>query len=83
MPVYFFDIYEGGTLIPDIRGMELERLDEVEREAAETAIAIARDRLPGGGALTVKVKVRDEADRNVMTAAATLTIERIDEPDRR
>ena len=82
MPVYFFDIYEGGTLIPDIRGMELERLDQVEREAAETAVAIARDRLSGNNAQTVKVKVRDGAHRHVMTATAALTIERVDAPGR-
>jgi hypothetical protein len=83
MPVYFFDIYEDGRFIPDMRGMELVRLDQVEREAAEAAAVIAQDRLPGSNAQTVRVKVRDESDRHVVTATATLSVERIAGSNRR
>ena len=40
--------------------MAFARLDEAELEAAEAAAAIARERLPGNVARSVRVKVRDE-----------------------
>ena len=63
-------------------GFDTSDLSPEAREAAETAIAIARDRLSGNNAQTVMVKVRDGAHRHVMTATAALTIERVDALDR-
>lgn len=75
MPMYYFDVRENGCFIPDRIGTELDDVAAAEREAAEAAAAIARDRLPGSKAQTVRVEVRD-ATGHILTATATLSVER-------
>ena len=41
----FFDVREGTRFAPDDEGLEFPDLDAAEREAAEAAAAIDRDRL--------------------------------------
>jgi hypothetical protein len=77
MSQFYFDIREGGRLIPhDEDGLEFANLDDAEREAGLTALEIARDVLPTGKAGEVKVEVHDEQRQHVMTVTVSIGIRR-------
>jgi hypothetical protein len=78
MPRFYFDVREGTTFVPDEEGMEFESLDAAEREAAETAAEIGRDRLPKGDAREVTIQVRNEHRQRVLTVTASLEVHRVD-----
>ena len=60
MPRFYFDLREGGMFSPDDEGVEFPDLNAAEREAAEAAAAIGRDRLPKGGSREINMEVRNE-----------------------
>jgi hypothetical protein len=60
MPRFYFDIREDPLFIPDDEGTEFPDLDAAEREAAEAAAQIGRDRLPYGDAHDITLEVRNE-----------------------
>ena len=67
MPRFFFDVCEGTRFAPDDEGLEFPDLDAAEREAAEAAAAIGRDRLPKGDAREIVIQVRNEHGQRVLT----------------
>ncbi|HVL74287.1 MAG TPA: hypothetical protein VM434_20625 [Beijerinckiaceae bacterium] len=77
MPRYFFNVREGTRFHEDEEGLEFPDLDAAEREAAETAAAIGRDRLPKGDARDVTVEVLNEHRQRVITVTVTMEINRV------
>jgi hypothetical protein len=80
MPRFYFDIREGATFIPDDDGLEFPDLDAAEREAAEAAAAIGRDRLPNGDTREVVMEVRNEHRQRVLTLRVSMQVERVHPP---
>jgi hypothetical protein len=78
MPRFYFDVREGARFDSDEDGMEFPDVDAAQREAAEAAAEIARDRLPKGLARTVTVEVRNEHSQRIVTAVVTLAVDRVD-----
>jgi hypothetical protein len=60
--------------------MEFESFEAAEREAAETAAEIGRDRLPTGDAREVTVEMRNEHRQRVLTVKVSLEIDRVEPP---
>jgi hypothetical protein len=77
MPSFYFDVREGDRFIPDDEGMKLPDLDAAEREAAEAAASIGRERLPKREARDVTIEVRDEHKQRVCTVTVAMMIERV------
>jgi hypothetical protein len=65
VPRFFFDIRDGSKFVADEEGLELPDLDAAEREAAEAAADMGRDKLPGGKLRRVIVEVRDDDGRRL------------------
>jgi hypothetical protein len=65
MPRCFFHVQEGDVVHEDDHGQECESLEKMEREAAITAVSIARDLTTQGRYCHVCVKVTDETFRPV------------------
>ncbi|GEO18337.1 DUF6894 family protein [Microvirga aerophila] len=80
MPRFYFDVREGASFLSDDEGQEFDSLDAAEREAAEAAADIGRDRLPKGDAREVTVEVRNEHRQRVLTATVSLEIQRVEPP---
>ena len=76
MPRYYFDLREDRTVVEDEEGLSLPDIDAAQREAAETAAEIGRDRLPKGGLRFVTIDVRDENGDNLLSVTATLEVKR-------
>ena len=77
MPKYYFDIREKGRFVPDEEGTDLPDMDAAEREAAELAASIGRDRLPSSESRAIIVEARNEHRQRVMTVTASLDIVRV------
>ena len=76
MPRYYFDEYDGDTVMQDDEGLELDGIEAARAEARKALPDIARDVLPeDGDRRTMVVKVRDEAGKVVITATLSLLIE--------
>ncbi len=80
MPRFYFDTREGSHFSPDEEGLEFPDLDAAEREAAEAAAEIDRDRLPHGDARDVTVEVRNEHGQRVITVQVRMDIHRVAPP---
>jgi len=80
MPRFYFDTREGSKFIPDDEGLEFPNLDAAEREAAEAAAEIGRDRLPSGDTRDVTVEVRNEHGQRVLTVRVSIEIDRVAPP---
>ena len=78
MSRYYFDIREGARFVPDEEGMEFESLDAAEREAAEAAAEIGRDRLPKGDAQEVTIELKNEHRQRVLTVTVAIEINPVD-----
>ena len=72
---FYFDVQEGGRFIPDDEGLEFPDLDAAEREAAQAAADIGRDRLPKGDARRVTIEVRNEHGERVLTVTVPLEVD--------
>jgi hypothetical protein len=77
VPQFYFDVREGSRFMPDDEGLELSDLDHAEREAAEAAAEIGRDRLPKGDAREITIEVRNEHRQRVLTVTVSMQIERV------
>jgi hypothetical protein len=77
MPKYYFDIREKGRFVPDEEGTDLPDFEAAEREAAELAASIGRDRLPSSEGRAIIVEVRNQHRQRVMTVTVTLDIVRV------
>ncbi len=80
MPRFDFDVREGCRFDPDDDGLEFPDLNTAEREAAEAAAEIGRDRLPRGDTREVVVEVRNEHGQRVVTVEVSLRINRVAPP---
>ncbi len=80
MPRFYFDVREGPRFAPDDEGLEFDDLDAAEREAAEAAAQIGRDKLPKGGTRDVTIEVRNEHGQRVLTVVISLHIDRVAPP---
>jgi hypothetical protein len=78
MPLFYFDVREGVRFTPDDDGLDFPDVDAAEREAADAAASIGRDRLPNGHARSVTVEVRNEHGQRIITATVTLAVDRVD-----
>jgi len=83
MPRYYFDLREDGSFVEDEDGLSLPNINAAQREAAETAAEIGRDRLPKGGVQFVTIDVRDENGDNLLSVTATLEVKRSSQQDNR
>ena len=78
MPRFYFDVREGSRFVPDEVGLEFDSLDAAEREAAEAAAEIGRDRLPKGDTREVTVELRNDHGQRVLTVTVSMEIHRVD-----
>lgn len=72
---YFFDTYDGNSLVSDAEGIELQSVEMARIEAQKALPDLARDGLPDGDQNTFIVSVRNEAGQVVLRAALTLIVE--------
>jgi hypothetical protein len=77
VPRFYFDVREGSLFPPDNDGLEFPELDEAEREAAEAAAGIGRDRLPSSDAREITIEVRNEHRQRVLTVTVSMQVERV------
>lgn len=77
MPRFYFDVREGEKFTSDDEGLVFDSLDAAEREAAEAAADIGRDRLPRSEARAVTVEVRNEHRQRVLTVTVSMEIHRV------
>lgn len=72
MPRFYFDVIQGEESVEDDEGTELPSIEAAERDALISAAEINRDNAKAGRINTVKVQVRDEGGKIVLTAASVL-----------
>jgi hypothetical protein len=78
MARFYFDVREGVRFVPDEEGLEFPDIGAAEREAAQAAAEIGRDKLPTGAARSVTVEVRNEHGQRIITATVALALDRVD-----
>jgi hypothetical protein len=78
MPRFYFEIREGTRFVPEDEGLEFPDLAAAEREAAEAAAGIGRDRLPKGDAREISVEVLNEHRQRVITVTVSMTVHRVE-----
>ena len=78
MPLYFFDLIDGGVTNRDEFGVDLSGFDEARDQAGALLPDIARDELPDGELHTFACWVRDERDRVIYKGTLTYHGERPD-----
>ncbi len=78
MPSFYFDLREGASFTPDDEGLECDSLDVAEREAAEAAAVIVRDRLPKDNGRAISVEVRNEHRQRVLTVTVSIELHQVD-----
>ena len=76
MPRFYFDVSHGPNCIPDEEGFELASLDAAEHEATQTLVQLGRDWL--SRAREVRMRVRDEQDRQVLALSVAISVERLE-----
>jgi hypothetical protein len=76
MPRFYFDLREGATHVLDPDGAEFSTQAAVAAEAAQVAMAVAQDHFTGSELQLVVVEVHDGEGAGVLTATASLKIER-------
>jgi hypothetical protein len=80
VPRFYFDVREGASFVPDEEGLEFDSFEAAEREAAETAAEIGRDRLPTDDAREVTVEMRNEHRQRVLTVKVSIKIDTVEPP---
>jgi hypothetical protein len=80
MPRFYFDVREGARFIPDDEGLEFDSFEAAEREAAETAAEIERDRLPTGDTREIRIEMRNAHRQRVLTVKVSMEIDRVEPP---
>jgi hypothetical protein len=74
MPRYFFDTYDGRSLVPDEVGLDLKDLAAAKAEAQGALPDMARDALPDSNNRTFVISVRDEAEQVLVQIALSLVV---------
>lgn len=59
MPRYFFDVQNGDVTEADLEGTELASADLIHDFALDLCLEVARERLPAGSAVSVRVRSAD------------------------
>ena len=77
MPRFHFDLREDGVVLRDEEGEELVDDRAAERQAIETASALARDSFPSRAADQVLVEVRRECSEPIITVVVALKVNRV------
>jgi hypothetical protein len=72
MPLFFFDVQDGGTTYTDEFGVELDTVDEAAGQALALLPDLARDRVPDGPPHDFAVTVRDAGGAVVHRASLLL-----------
>jgi hypothetical protein len=76
MPLFFFDVrYGDGDFHEDEEGSSLDGPEQAGHEACLTALLLARDNLRQCTSGGVTVEVRDQQNRVLLKATASLRIE--------
>jgi hypothetical protein len=75
MPLYFIDVYNGETYVPDTKGHELRTPEEARTAAINLLPDVARKALPTGNQRVMMAHVKDEDGRDVFRAILSLTAE--------
>jgi hypothetical protein len=78
VPWFYFDVREGARFVPDEVGLTFDSFEAAEREAAETAAEIGRDRLPTGDTREITVEMRNEHRQRVLTVKVSMEIDRVE-----
>ncbi|TPJ71847.1 hypothetical protein [Mesorhizobium sp. B2-7-1] len=65
---FYFDTYEGGTLVRDEEGLDVVDLAAAKLQAAKAVVDVAKDLVPKVQIGTVAIHVRDTEGRVVCTA---------------
>jgi len=76
MAKFYFDVYLGFNFFPDEHGIDLETLDIVEEEATRRALEIARHQILKAGISSVRIKVKNDRQQNLLTAAVSMTVDK-------
>jgi hypothetical protein len=80
MARFYFDVRDGTRFAPDDEGTEFDSRDAAEREGAEAAAEIGRDRLPKGDTRAVTVEVRNEQGHRVLIVNVSMEVDRLEPP---
>jgi|EndMetStandDraft_8_1072994.scaffolds.fasta_scaffold1112395_1 uncharacterized protein DUF6894 len=73
MPRFYFDCFDGWEWVRDDVGLECPSLDRALAEAQDALPELARDMLPDGPALSIRVRIRDQKDVFVGEAALDIS----------
>jgi hypothetical protein len=73
MPLYFIDVYNGETYVPDRTGQMLGNPEEARWAAINLLPDVARKVLPDGNQRVMMAHVKDEDGRPVFRAILSLT----------
>ena len=71
MPLYYFDVTDGGGFHRDEFGDDFDSFDEAREHAQGLLPDIVRQELPDGELHTVSCDVRDDADHTVYRGKLT------------
>jgi hypothetical protein len=75
MPRFYFDVRTDHSLSEDDEGLEFPSLEAARREAACAAPSMAREELPDGAARALRIEVKDENRRPVLSVTISLQVE--------
>jgi hypothetical protein len=73
MPLYFIDVYNGETYVPDTEGQMLGTPEEARSAALNLLPEVARKVLPEGNQRVMMTHVKDANGRPVFRAILSLT----------
>jgi hypothetical protein len=77
MPRFYFDVHDGERFTPDRIGVDLDDAQATQREAARALPEVAKDALPDGTQRSFVIEVKNEAQRLILRAKLSLTVETI------
>jgi phage/plasmid primase-like uncharacterized protein len=72
---FFFDTYDGETLVEDTDGLELESLKAARQQTQAALADMVRDVQPTGNQRTLTIRVRNEGGETVLRAAVSIMLE--------
>jgi hypothetical protein len=76
MPLYFFDVSEGGSPSVDVQGTELADIEAAEREAVAAAAAIGGELFQQRKIEKIAIAVREETSP-LFTVTLAIRIDRV------
>jgi hypothetical protein len=74
MTRFFFDTHDGVRAERDTDGVDLPNEETARSEAKAALTDMARDHLPNGNHLELRVTIRDEAGEEIYTASLVLDV---------